>query len=86
LGEKESNESTLQQHQHQMRDLLNTKVAELKQYATIVDKLKAEKQEQEGETQACSQVDSQQACCMHSACRVCFAACCWGHPPLGSRM
>ena len=48
LGERESQESTLQQHQQQMRDLLNTKVAEIKQYKDIVERLKAEKQEQEG--------------------------------------
>jgi hypothetical protein len=50
LGEKESNESTLQKHQQQMRDELNRKLADCQEYRAVVSKLQEKLKEQEGES------------------------------------
>lgn len=49
MGEKESNECTLQKHQQQMRDELNGKLADCQEYRAVVNKLQEKLKEQEGE-------------------------------------
>lgn len=60
LSEKESSEATLMEHQRQMREALNTKVAEFKQLMGIVERLKQDKQEQQGMHAAHGQMENLQ--------------------------
>lgn len=49
LSEKAAAEAALQEHQAQVRDHLDKKVAEFQQLMGIVNRLKADKEAQEGE-------------------------------------